>query len=155
MLSSLILGGSMGASAAFVCPAKSVGADAKQDQAIAAAIPAGDALDDVTKLNAAVTALRASGVSNAVLVDSLIAAYCPAVAGNTALSDEQKRANVRRFAGRIMRLVYSLESADAVILSVPFPPDVIAAINAKAAAEKISPEAWVAQAIGRDLKAPR
>ena len=51
-----------------------------------------------------------------------------------------------------MRLVYSLESADAVILDVPFAPGVIAAINARAAAEKVSPEAWVAKAIARDVK---
>ena len=112
--------------------------------AIARAIPAGDALDDVTKLNAAVTALRAKGVSNAVLVDSLISSYCPAVARNTALNDEQKRAQVRRFAARIMRVVYSLDSAEAVILDVPFRPDVVDAINARARAERISPEAWVA-----------
>jgi hypothetical protein len=140
------------AQAAFVCPVKSVGTNPAQDQAIAAAIPAGNALDDVTKLNAAVTALQAKGVSNAVLVDSLISSYCPTVAGNSALTDDQKRAQVRRFAGRIVRLVYSLESADAVILDVPFAPNVIAAINARAAAEKISPEAWVAKAIARDVK---
>lgn len=143
------------AEAAFVCPVKSVGANAAQDQAIAAAIPAGDALADVTKLNAAVTALRAKGVSSAILVDSLISAYCPTVARNTALNDEQKRAQVRRFASRIVGLVYSLENADAVILDVPFAPGVIATINARAAAEKISPEAWVAKAIDRDLKAVR
>ena len=143
------------AEAAFVCPVKSVGTSAAQDQAIAAAIPAGNALDDVTKLNAAVTALRTKGVSSAVLVDSLISSYCPAVARNTALNDEQKRAQVRRFASRIVGLVYSLESADAVILDVPFAPGVIATINARAAVEKISPEVWVAKAVERDLKAVR
>jgi hypothetical protein len=54
-----------------------------------------------------------------------------------------------------MRVVYSLDSAEAVILDVPFRPDVIDAINARARAERISPEAWVAQAIDRDLKAAR
>ena len=57
-----------------------------------------------------------------------------------------------RFASRIVRVVYALDSADAVILDVPFRPAVIDAINAKAAAERISPEAWVANAISRDLK---
>jgi hypothetical protein len=71
------------------------------------------------------------------------------------LSDDQKRAQVRRFAARAVRVVYSLDSADAVILDVPFAPGVLAAINAKAAAERISPEAWVANAVGRDLKAAR
>jgi hypothetical protein len=140
------------ADAAFVCPVKSVGTNAAQDQAIAAAIPTGNALDDVTKLNAAVAVLQAKGVSNAIMVDSLISSYCPTVAGNAGLNDDQKRARVARFAGKIVRLVYSLESADAVILDVPFAPGVVTAINARAAAEKISPEAWVAKAIARDVK---
>jgi len=143
------------ASAAFVCPVKSVGASGAQNRAIAKAIPAGHALDDVTKLNAAVTALRAKGVSNALLVDSLIASYCPAVARSTALTDNQKRAQVQRFASRIVRLVYSLESEDVVILDVPLAPAVAAAVNARAAFEKVSPENWVAKTIARDLKAAR
>lgn len=155
MVSLLVVCGSASASAAFVCPVKSPGANAAQDQIIAKALPAGDALDDVTKLNAAVGELRATGVSNAIVIDSLISSYCPAVARNTALSDDQKRARVARFASRIVRLVYALDSADAVILDVPFRPGVIDAINAKAAAERISPEAWVANAVDRDLKATR
>lgn len=155
VVSLLVACGSTAASAAFVCPVKSPGASAAQSRAIAKAIPAGNALDDVTKLNAAVTDLRAKRVSNAILIDSLISSYCPAVARNTALSDDQKRAQVRRFASRIVRVVYALDSADAVILDVPFRPNVIDSINAKAAAERISPEAWVANAIDRDLKAAR
>lgn len=155
MMSSLFVCGSVEASAAFVCPVKSVGTNAAQDQAIAAAIPAAAALDDGTKLDAAVTALRAKGVSNAIIVDSLISSYCPAVARNTALNDDQKRAQVRRFAARMTRIVYALDSVDAVILDVPFRPGVADAINAKAAAEKISPEAWVAKAVDRELKAAR
>jgi hypothetical protein len=154
MMSSLFVCGSVGASAAFVCPVKSVGTNAAQDQAIAAAIPAA-ALDDGTRLNAAVRALRTKGVSNAIIVDSLISSYCPAVARNTALNDDQKRAQVRRFAARMTRIVYALDSVDAVILDVPFRPGVADAINAKAAAERITPEAWVAKAVDRELKAGR
>jgi hypothetical protein len=154
VLSSLFVSGAANA-AAFVCPQKSAGANAAQAKAIAAAIPSGDALADVSKLNAAVTALRSKGVSNAVLVDSLISTYCPTVARSTALNDEQKRAQVRRFASKIVGVVYSLESADAVILDVPFAPSVIATINSRAAGEKVSPEVWVSRAVERDLKAAR
>lgn len=155
MMTSLLVCASGNAAYAFVCPVKSVGANAAQDQAIAQAIPSGDALDDAAKLNAAIAALRAKGVSNAVIVDSLIASYCPAVARNTALNDDGKRAQVRRFAARIVRVVYSLDSAEAVILDVPFRPGVVEAINARAAAERVSPEAWVANAIDRVLKQPQ
>jgi hypothetical protein len=143
VMSSLFVCGSVSASAAFVCPVSSSGANA---------IPAGDGLDDAAKLNAAIAGLRAKGVSNAMIVDSLIAAYCPAVARNTALGDDAKRAQVRRFAARMVRVVYALDTADAVILDVPFRPGVLDAINAKAAAERISPEAWVANAVERALK---
>jgi hypothetical protein len=155
VLSTVFVCGSANVAFALECPVKSVGANAAQDQVIAAAIPAGDALDDVSKLNAAVASLRATGIGNAVVIDSLISAYCPTVARSTVLNDEQKRAQVRRFAGRITRVVYGLESAEAVILDVPFRPDVIAQINARAAAERISPEAFVANAVARDLKAAR
>ena len=155
MMTSLLVWGSGNAAYAFVCPVKSVGANAAQDQAITQAIPAGDALDDAAKLNAAIAALRAKGVSNAIVVDSLIASYCPVVARNTALSDDGKRVQVRRFAARMVRIVYSLDSVDAVILDVPFRPGVVDAINAKAAAERLSPEAWVANAVDRMLKQPQ
>jgi len=140
------------ASAAFECPVPAPGAAPAQSQAIKAALPAGDAFADLTKLNAAVASLRSQGIGNAIIIDNLIAAYCPTVADNAALTEAQKREAVRRFAGQITRTVYGLESEDAVILDVPFPPNVIAAINARAAAAKISPEAWVAKAIARDVK---
>ena len=155
MMTSLLVWGSGNAAYAFVCPVKSVGASEGQDQAIAKAISAGDALDDAVKLSAAIAALRAKGVSNAIIVDSLIASYCPVVARNTALSDDGKRVQVRRFAARMVRIVYSLDSVDAVILDVPFRPGVVDAINAKAAAERLSPEAWVANAVDRMLKQPQ
>jgi hypothetical protein len=151
MISSLMVCGSGHAAYAFVCPVKSVSANAAQDQAI----PQGDVLDDAVKLSAAITALRAKGASNAIIVDSLIASYCPVVARNSALNDDAKRAQVRRFAARMVRVVYSLDSAEAVILDVPFLPGVNDAINARAAAERVSPEAWVANAVDRMLKQPQ
>jgi len=145
---SLMVCGSPAASAAFVCPVQSAGADA-------AAVPAGQALGDANTLNGAIAALREKGLGNAMIVDRLIASYCPVVAGNAALNDDQKRAQVRHFAARTVRLVYALESAGAVFLDVPFQPEQIDAINARAAAERISPEAWVAGVVDRALKGAR
>lgn len=152
VMSSLFVCGSFSDAAAFVCPVPAAGANAAQAKEIAAAVPAGDGLDDATKLNAAIAALRAKGIGSAVLVDSLIAAYCPSVARSSGMTDDQKRAQVRRFAARAVRAVYALDSTEAVILDVPLAPNVAAAVNAKAAAEKISPEAWIANAVGRALK---
>jgi hypothetical protein len=155
VISSLFVCGTANVAAAFVCPVKSLGANAAQDQAIAAVIAAGDGLANVTKLNAAIDVLRGQGIENAIIVDGLIAAYCPTVAGNAALSDAHKRAQVQGFAARVTRAVYSLDSVDAVILDVPFRPDVIDAINARAAAARVSPEAWVASTVEGALKGAR
>jgi hypothetical protein len=144
----LFVCGSVRESAALVCPVPQAG-DA------GAAIASGEALDDAAKRDAAIAALRGKGVGNGAIVDSLVAAYCPAVERDSALTEAQKRAKVRRFAARVARTVYNFQDVEAVILDVPFAPDVAAQINARAAAEKVSPEAWVAEAITRALKAAR
>jgi hypothetical protein len=152
LTSALFVCGSLGNAAALVCPVPSAGATEAQAKEIAAAIPAGDALGDGAKLGAAISALRGKGIGNAILVDGLIAAYCPSVARLSGMTDEQKRAQVRRFAARTVRAVYAFDSTEAVILDVPLAPIVAAAVNAMAAAEKVTPEAWIANAVGRALK---
>ena len=139
----------------FVCPAKVVGASSSQEQQIASVIPSGDALDDVAKLNVAVAALRSQGISSGIIIDNLISAYCPGVAANASLNDQQKTTQVRRFSAKIIRVVYGLDSGDDIILDVPFQPDVIDVINSKASAERLAPEQWVANAIGSYLKGVR
>lgn len=143
-----VLGAAQPALAAFECPAKPV----DQPAAVKALIPVGDALDTPAALNAAVTALRAQGVGSAIIIDNFIAAYCPVVAGNPALSDAQRATRVTRFASRIARTVYAVEGADQIILDVAFPPSVIEAINAKASAAGIPPEAFIQGAVANALK---
>jgi hypothetical protein len=142
---SLLVCGSVRESAALVCPVPQAG-DA------GGAIASGDALEDAAKRGAAIAALRSKGLSNGAIIDSLIAAYCPAVAGNNALSEAQKTAQVRSFASRITRAVYALDDVEAVIIDVPLPPNVAAAVNASAAAQNVSPETWVARVVTRAVK---
>ncbi len=141
--------------APFVCPAKVVGADASQVPQITSVMPAGDALDDVAKLNAAVATLRERGISSGIIIDNLISAYCPVVAANASMNDQQKTAQVRRFAAKVVRIVYALDSAEDIILDVPFQPGVMNVINSRASAERLAPEQWVANAVGSYLKAGR
>ncbi len=136
------------AAGAFECPVRPV----DQPAAVKALLPAGNGLDDPAKLNAAVGAMRAQGVSQGVIIDNLIAAYCPLVAGNAALSDAQRATRVTRFASQIARTVYALDGADQIILDVSFPPSVVAAINAKASAAGVSPEAFIEGAVAGALK---
>ena len=46
------------------------------------------------------------GVSKPMLVNFLIAAYCPVVNAETSLSDEEKMARVREFADKAISLAY-------------------------------------------------
>lgn len=128
---------------AFECPVAAAGAG----------VTDGAGLGETGKLEGAIASMRGKGVNNAMIVDGLIGAYCPAVAKNAALGDAAKRAAVRSFAARAVAAVYGLGSADAVILDVPLPPAVASAVNARAASQKITPEAWVAGAVERALKA--
>jgi hypothetical protein len=152
-----VLSGSLAASmgvraAGFECGWRPAADEPSQIRDIETLLPVGDAFDQPAKLNAAVDALRQQGLSEVLIVDNLIDAYCPVVAANSALSDAQKTARMRRFAGRVVRFAYRFESADAIILDVPFPPQAVDAINAQAQAAGTTAEAWVAQIVEAQLK---
>lgn len=138
------------AAGAFECPKSTL--EASQAATIKAALPAGDGLDAPDALDAAVDSLRAKGIGSGLIIDGVIAAYCPSVAAQAGLSDSAKTAKLASFASRVTRTVYSLDSADAVILDVAFPPALLNDINAKAAAAKVTPEAWVRGAVDAALK---
>lgn len=134
----------------FECPTKPLeGAQAAQVKAL---LPTGDAYEHIDQLNNAVTALKAQGTSPALVIDRLIASYCPLVAGNSGLTDAQKSARVMRFAARITRTVYSLDGAEAIIIDVALPPAMVSAINAKATAAGVSSDAWIQSAVAAALQ---
>jgi len=138
------------ANAPFECPVKPL--EVAQAANIRSQLPAGNALDNVEALNAAVSKLRAQGVSPVLIIDNMIAAYCPVVAAESGLSNAQKAKKVGKFASRATRVVYQLESEAEVILDVAFPPAVVAAINAKARAAGVTPDAWIQGVVGAALK---
>lgn len=134
------------AAGAITCPTPSGTAG------VAAQLPTGDALNKPQALMDAVAQLKTQGVSPVVIVNDLIAAYCPQVAAASGMTDAQKTAAVNTFAARITRTVYSLEGADSIILDVSFPPIVVDAINTKAAAAGVTPEAWIQSTVNAALK---
>lgn len=152
LAAALVLGGGTSAFAAgpFECPAKPL--EAAQAASIKALLPSGDAFEQVDRLDAAVNLLKAQGVNPVLVVDNLIAAYCPLVAERTGLSDAQKASRVTRFAAHVTRVVYSLAGADEIILDVAFPPLVVDAIRARAQAAGVSPEAFIQAAVNAALK---
>ena len=141
--------------AAFTCPTPTLEGVAGQPTDNGTLLPRGDALDDPAKLNAGVAALRAKGVPAAIIIDRLVANYCAAQAGNTGLDDAERTQRVRSFAGRIARTVYTLDSAETIIIDVPLPAATANAVNAKAAAAGITPQAWMANAVESVLKTGR
>lgn len=122
-------------------------------QDITSLLPVSDPLDHPASLNAAVDKLRSQGLSKTLIIDNLIGAYCALVAKDTLLNDAQKTARMQNFSLQATRAVYAIEIADRIFLDVPLRPDVVDAVNAKARAAGISPQDWVAQAIGKVLAA--
>ena len=74
------------------------------------------------------------------------------VAQENSLTEAEKSAKVRRFAGQIAQLVYSLESGLDVIINVPLTPDVVDAINATAHKQGLSTPAWIAMTVENALQ---
>jgi len=138
---SALPGVALAAAPKFTCPWLT-GSETPSPE-ITALFQGGDPLDNPALLNSAVDKLRASGLSRALIIDGVMGAYCPMVAANASYSDAQKTARMSAFAGRTVRVVYALESADAVILDVPLPPPVVDSLNAKARAAGVSPTDWL------------
>ena len=134
----------------FECPKRPL--EAVSSPSVQALVSSGDPLGNVEGMNAAVDSLRARDVSAGLIIEGLVAAYCPTVAGTPDLTDAQKSSQLARFAARIARTVYSLESADEIILDVAFPPPIVDGIDAAAKAAGTSQEAWIRDAVDAALK---
>lgn len=111
---------------------------------------------DVTagnRLNELMAAFRASGTKPAFIVDDLVSAYCPLVAADTSLSDQQKVDRVRRFARQVTGLAYGLSDPDEVdvLLEIPLAPALLSRIDQAAANAGTSRDAWIALAISQRL----
>jgi hypothetical protein len=115
-------------------------------------LPDGKAMADVGRLTATINVMRNEGIPKSQIIDQLIGAYCPTVAQQSSLTEAEKNASVRRFSGQITHLVYSLESGLDVIINVPFTPDVVDAINAKARKQGLSGPAWISMTIENALQ---
>jgi hypothetical protein len=77
------------------------------------------------------------GLSYAQLVNALIAAYCPIVAGRSDLSVAEKRDRMMRFAALARRQVSAnaLPRGSLIIANVPLPPEVYRRLAGQAAAQ--------------------
>lgn len=101
----------------------------------------------------AVGELRSRGLSPGTIVDHLVAAYCPAIAAQSGLSDSQKTDLVRRFALHVISYVYAnVPSGEtSVIVDVSLSPDLLDRVNDAAAASQMTRDAWISAALVKAL----
>ena len=126
--------------------------DPSKLERIRALLPDANAMGSVGRLNSTIDTLRREGMAKSQIVSHLVGAYCPMVAQESSLTEAEKAAKVRRFAGQITQLVYSLESGLDVIINVPLTPDVVDAINATARKQGLSTSAWIAMTVENALQ---
>ena len=115
-------------------------------------LPNADTVTNIERLSATIASLRRDGMSKSLIIDHLVGAYCPMVVREAALDDTEKAARVRRFAGQVTRLVYSLESGLDIIVSVPLTPDIVDSVNNAAKKQGLSGPAWIAMTIDNALQ---
>jgi hypothetical protein len=140
------------AAAKFECPSPFKPSTPAKFTEIKSLLPDGKAMADVGRLNATIDILRREGMPKSQIIDHLISAYCPMVAQESSLTEAEKSADVRRWAGWMTQLVYSLESGLDIIINVPFTPDVVDAINAKARKQGLSGPAWISMTVENALQ---
>jgi hypothetical protein len=136
----------------FQCPLPSNPNNPARLEQIRGLLPDVNTMRNIEQLNTVITTLRRDGMSKSLTIDHLVGVYCPMVVGETPLTDAEKAALVRRFTGRVTRLVYSLESGLDIIINVPLTPDVVDAVNSLARKQGLSGPAWIAMTIDYALQ---
>jgi hypothetical protein len=136
----------------FNCPFIFTSSDPSKLERIRALLPDANAIGSVGRLNSTVDTLRRDGMTKSQIVSHLVGAYCPMVAQDSSLTEADKATKVRRFAGQITQLVYSLESGLDIIVNVPLTPDVVDALNATARKQGLSSSAWIAMTVENALQ---
>jgi hypothetical protein len=118
------------------------------------------ATDDGAFLNQRVVELVATirkeqpGISDASLANTMNAAFCPAVANRTDLSNTAKRAMLTRLNAAVQRQIAAATtpSRDGVVAAVPLGGTVAQALYNAAAAHNQSPDAYMADLLEKAAK---
>ena len=131
----------------FECPQDNDLKTSPLDADLLKLLPKGVALSQPSQLASAITLMREHGVPPYSAIDHLIALYCPAVASNLALSNDQKTSRVRQFATTATRLVLTNDSETGIIFDVELKPDVAEEASQRAAQAGLTVEQWMTQVI--------
>lgn len=102
LVAGLALGAGLTGASALECPKlQSPGGAGAASPDLTAQLSAKDPLAQIPGILGSLKE-QFPGVSKPILVDFLIASYCPVVKANTSLSDEEKMARVKEFADRVV-----------------------------------------------------
>jgi S-methylmethionine-dependent homocysteine/selenocysteine methylase len=148
----VVFGGPSHAASKFECPNPFKPSNPATLAEINSQLPDRKAMADVGRLTATINVLRLKRMPRIQIIDHLIGTYCPMVAQEDSFSEAEKQTSVRRFSGQVTRLVYSLESGLDVVINVPFTPDVVEAINAKALKQGLSVPAFISMTVENALE---
>ena len=156
-LSALIVFGGQSAVIAkpLACPPSSSATATIQNSEIAPLASVGNPVDRAAMLGRIVATMRDRGTTPSVIIDGLVSTYCPLIAANASLNDQQKAANIRSFAAQAARTAYAFENAEEIILDVAVPPSIANTINDKAKLDRVTPQEWAATAVINAAKAPK
>jgi mono/diheme cytochrome c family protein len=107
----------------------------------------------VNRVDEIVAGLRAQNIDQALIVDTLLAAYCPVVAADTGLTSGQKKSRIDDFRQQVTRLVFpdAQPPVSDILVEVPVKPDVLQKLDHAASAAQLSRDAWIARAIESNL----
>ena len=108
------------------------------------------------KMKAIVHRMLSDGVKSGAVVDRLVVADCRRIDAKPNVSDDDKAEQVRRFASRMARFVYTSpgKSEEDIMLDVPVPTPLYEQLHQAAEKAGVSEDAWVNQAIAAKLGKP-
>ena len=86
------------------------------------------------------------GISDAMLTDSLLAAYCPAIANDPTLDAAAKQQRLDQFRGNLTRELASAPATAPVLVTTALPPAALAAAEAAARRAGLRLADWLARA---------
>jgi hypothetical protein len=104
-----------------------------------------DLVDEIGEISASLRTQNPN-ISYTSLVDAIVAIYCPVIASEPDLSEQEKRDDVRKFSDIVMRqLSWDVTpQASAILAQVELSPDVYRSLREKADAAGQSPSQYMA-----------
>lgn len=110
-------------------------------------VPKGQELAQPEVLASSIALLREHGLSTDDAVNHLIALYCPAVAAERDLSQDEITDRIRQFAKKAASLALTMSGEDDIVYGVSLNPTIAEEARVRANQAGLSVEKWIAQVV--------